>query len=477
MKHAYTLMVRIAVLVLVCAVGASAATKRNIVFILVDDMRFDSMGCAGHSFLKTPALDRLAADGIRFTRAFVTTSLCSPSRASFLTGLYAHKHNVLNNASRLPAESVTFPRRLQENGYRTAFVGKWHMGSDSDDPRPGFDHWASFRGQGSYTKNDFNINGEKKVVAGYVTDVITRMATDWLDQQEDGPFMLYVSHKAVHAGFIPAPRHRDAFSDLKIPAPDSMAHTPENYFRKPKWVLAQRNSWHGVDDMYFKRTSFEPFIRDYHRTMLAVDDGVGAIVAKLKEKGLYASTLLVFTSDNGFLHGEHGLIDKRCMYEPSIRIPMIMTCPELFEAGREMEQMVLNVDVAPTFLEAAGLPAPESMQGRSFFRLPTDPAAVAGWREAILYEYFFERSFPETPTCIGIRTDRYKFIEYHGIWDANELYDLEADPDEMHNLISTSHRKRPTVDSPHRQAYRELRNELDRLRDELGVRRLPTWAR
>ncbi len=449
----------------------SVAAPRNVVFILVDDMRFDSMSNAGHPFLETPALDRLAARGVKFRNAFVTTSLCSPSRATILTGLYAHRHRILDNSTRLSESIPTFPTILKKAGYQTAFVGKWHMGGSSDDPRPGFDYWASFKGQGKYFDNDFNINGERKKVEGYVSDVITRLSTEWLRKaagDRNKRFLLYMSHKAVHDPFTPAPRHADAMANVEFEPPASMADTPDNYHRKPRWVREQRDSWHGVNDMYFKRTHFDKFIRDFNAAMLAVDESVGTLVALLEELELFDSTVVIFTSDNGFLHGEHGLIDKRSMYEESIRVPLLMSCPELFEGGAALDHLVLNVDIAPTIIEAAGAEVPGGVQGESFFQLPTRPDLP--WRRSFLYEYFWERAYPETPTVFGVRTDRFKYMEYHGVWDTNELYDLQADPREMRNLLSTPRRKRPVaVDEGYEETYKKLRRELNRLRKKYGV--------
>ena len=388
--------------------AAGAATKkRNIVFILIDDMRFDSMSCMGHPFLKTPSLDRMVGNGILFENAFVTTSLCSPSRASILSGQYAHRHGVLDNATLLPPRTRTFPVELRKAGYETAFVGKWHMGGSSDKPRPGFDHWVSFRGQGVYVNPTFNVDGRRVRREGYVTDLITEYCLDWLKQERSKPFFLYMSHKAVHADFTPAPRHKDAFSEVKVSHPSSMANTPENYKGKPLWVRRQRHSWHGVDYMYHDRTDFDQFIIDYHRTMLAVDDSVGALLQTLEELGILDSTLIIFMSDNGFLHGEHGLIDKRCMYEESIKVPLIVHCPEIVPAGRRTQRLALNIDIAPTILDAAALPIPKAVQGDSF--LPVARGENVPWRDAILYEYFWERPFVQTPTVLGVRTERFKY--------------------------------------------------------------------
>jgi N-acetylglucosamine-6-sulfatase len=414
---------------------AVAAAKRNIVFILIDDMRFDAMSCMGHPFLETPHLDALAANGLVFENCFVTTSLCSPSRATFLTGQYAHRHGVLNNGTLLPQELPTFPKELQSAGYDTAFVGKWHMGGSTDAPRPGFDRWVSFRGQGVYYNPVFNIDGEKVPREGYMTDLLTDYAEDFLKQPRgDQPFMLYLSHKAVHGDFHPAKRHEGRYSDKDYTRPETMANTDENYAGKPAWVRAQRQSWHGVDGMYNKKTHYDKFVRDYSETMLAVDDCVGRVVKTLRETSQLDSTLLVFTSDNGFLFGEHGLIDKRCMYEPSIRIPLIVHCPELVRGGTRRSELITNLDFCPTFVDAAGLDVPDSVQGRSFYGLVTGDQQE--WRDEFLYEYFWERSFGQTPTVLGVRTDRYKFMQFHGMWDRYELYDIVNDPDERNNLLA-----------------------------------------
>jgi N-acetylglucosamine-6-sulfatase len=412
---------------------AAQAQKRDIIFILIDDMRFDSMSCMNHPFLKTPNLDQFVANGVMFNHGYVTTSLCSPSRASILSGQYAHTHGVMNNYTPLPKDTPTFPQILQQNGYETAFIGKWHMGGSSDAPRPGFDHWISFKGQGVYNDPVFNINGQSVPQNGYITDLLTDQAVDYVQKDKDKPYFMYFSHKAVHADFYPAERHKDEYSDVEITFPDSMANTKENYEGKPNWVRRQRHSWHGVDYMYHDLTYFDRFVRDYNRTMLAVDDSVGKLMQALKKKGTLDSTLILFMGDNGFLHGEHGLIDKRCMYEESIRVPFLAHCPDMIKGGQRLNELVLNIDIAPTILAAAGCDIPNTVQGESF--LPILQGEKTEWREAMLYEYIWERDFPQTPTVLGVRTERYKYMNYHGVFDLNELYDMEKDPKEMNNLI------------------------------------------
>jgi N-acetylglucosamine-6-sulfatase len=264
-----------------------------------------------------------------------------------------------------------------------------------------------------------------------------------------------------------------------------MADTEENYRGKPEWVRRQRQSWHGVDGLYHNTTTMEEFTRDYASTLMAVDEGVGRIMDALREMDLLESTLIIFTSDNGFLFGEHGLIDKRCMYEPSIRVPLIVHCPELFEADRRNDKMILNVDFAPTILEAAGLEIPATMQGRSFYGLLT--GAQSEWRDAFLYEYFWERSFPQTPTVIGVRTDSHKLMRFHGIWDRYEIYDMRTDPDEMNNLLgnvvvrneagSVDQLVPIQADPELRKLFTDLQGRLFDLLEETGASREPDWER
>jgi len=409
---------------------------RNVIFILSDDHRYDFMGFLNKpKFLETPNMDRMAAGGAHLPKAFVTTSLCSPSRASVLTGQYSHKHGVIDNNTRVPKGTIFFPQYLQRAGYETAFIGKWHMGRESSDPRPGFDKWVSFRGQGDYYDPLLNIDGKEGKVRGYVSDLLTDYALEWLKQERDKPFFLYLSHKAVHGMFRPAKRHIGRYDNAELEYPASMADTEENYKGKPRWVKEQRNSWHGVDYMYHGQMDYDVFYRRYCEALLGVDDSIGRVLDYLEKAGLAESTLVFYMGDNGFSFGEHGLIDKRHMYEESMRVPLLAYCPGLIKPGTTIKQMVQNIDIAPTILEAAGLKAPDYMDGRSF--LPLLAGREIPWRDAVFYEYYWEWNYPQTPTVHGVRTDRYKYMHYHGIWDIDELYDLQNDPDEMHNLIES----------------------------------------
>lgn len=453
--------------------------KRSLVFILTDDHRYDVMSCAGHPFVRTPQLDRLARGGVLFRNAFVTTSLCSPSRASILTGLYVHAHGVTDNVTPLPSHVTTFPQILQQHGYRTALIGKWHMGGESDAPRPGFDRWVSFRGQGQYWNPVINFDGQRRQVKGYVTDILTEEALKFIEEHAGRPFLLYLGHKAVHHEFYPAERHKHLYADDPIPYPKSMANTEENYRGKPEWVRRQRNSWHGVDGMYDHKISFDQFYRDYCRTLMGVDESVGRILGALEEKKLLNDTLIIYMGDNGFQFGEHGLIDKRTMYEPSIRVPMIAHCPDLFEGNRRVDGMALNLDICPTFLEAAGIRAPAGLHGRSLLPLIRGQGP---WRTEFVYEYYWERDFPQTPTVVGLRTERYSFMQYHGIWDLDELYDIQNDPDQMHNLLgevritTQAGRLFNRIRDPElKKLVADLQSRLWKILAETGGRREPSW--
>ncbi len=449
-------------------------------------MRYDAVGAFGNPYWHTPRIDALARGGIWFENAFVTTSLCSPSRASILTGLYAHKHRVMGNAVRLDPKLPTFPRVLRGSGYRTAFIGKWHMGGSSGAPRPGFDRWVSFKGQGRYNDPTLNVDGEVVRAKGYVSDLITDYAEAFLrEQSRDRPFMLYVSHKAVHADFQPMPRHEGAYKGKTYPYPRSMADTEANDRGKPEWVREQRDSWHGVDGIYNNRRDLDTVVRQTAEALMAVDESVGRIVDALKERGLLDSTLIVFTSDNGFQLGEHGLIDKRVMYEASIRVPLIAHCPELIRPGQRCDEMILNIDFAPTFIDLGGGTIPDSMQGRSFAGMLRGESVP--WREGFLYEYFWERSWPQTPTILGVRTKRYKFIQTHGVWDKYELYDLQADPHEMNNLIgqfeitteggSLDHLIARRAKGEVKRVYMDMRRRLGKLLQENDCAAEPNWRR
>ncbi len=416
------------------AAAQTPRKPRNIIFILSDDHRYDAMSfLKGQPFLETPHLDSLARDGAHLKNAFVTTALCSPSRASVLTGKYAHKHKIVDNNTAIPTGTTYFSSYLQKAGYKTAFIGKWHMGGESDAPQPGFDRWVSFRGQGTYlpSANGLNVDGQKVPQKGYITDELTDYALDFI-QKQTGPYFVYLSHKAVHGEFIPAERHKGKFDKAKFVPPVSLNAEAIN---RPMWVQNQRNSWHGVDYPYHSTISIEEYYKRYAECLCAVDESVGRVLALLKQRGELDSTLVIYMGDNGFAFGEHGLIDKRTAYEESMRVPMLARCPELFRGGQTLPQVVANLDIMPTVLDAAGVPVPAGGDGASF--LPLLKGQPIAWRDSLLYEYYWERNFPHTPTIHALRTDQYKYIRYHGIWDLDELYDIKEDPHELRNLIKS----------------------------------------
>ena len=357
------------------------------------------------------------------------------------------------------------------------------MGSASDAPRPGFDHWVSFKAQGSYLPNEdgLNVNGKKVPQKGYITDELTDYALDWLkNRSTDKPFMLYFSHKAVHshhevlavdengdptvfsAGIIPAERHKGCYKDKPFIPPKSMPDTPEQRENKPMWATNQRNSWHGIDFPWHNDMDISDYYRQYMETLRSVDDSIGRVLDFLRENNLLDSTLVIYMGDNGFLLGEHGLIDKRHAYEASMRVPMLIHCPDLIPEGTELKQIIANIDIAPTLLDAAGLEAPDYMDGQSF--LPLLRGEKIKWRDYLLYEYYWERNYPQTPTVHALRGDRFKYIHYYGLWDTDELYDLENDPDELINLID---------DKRYHNLIKEMNKRLFDILEETGGMQIP----
>ena len=459
---------------MLAAIGGLAATnlaaqtpkRRNVIFILSDDHRYDAIGfLKSQPFLETPQLDRLAREGAHFKNAFVTTALCSPSRASILTGTYAHKHRIVDNNTPIPAGTVFFPGYLQKAGYKTGFFGKWHMGAETDEPKPGFNQWVSFRGQGSYlpNPNGLNVNGKKVPQKGYITDELTDYAIDWLKTlPKEQPYFMYLSHKAVHAEFIPAERHKGRYKDAKFTYPPTMAAEGEMAQSRPMWVKNQRNSWHGVEYPYHSTLDIAEYYQRYAETLLAVDESVGRVLDELKRRGELDSTLVIYMGDNGFAFGEHGLIDKRTAYEESMRVPLLARCPELFSGGRTVNEVVAGLDIMPTVMDAARAPIPAGLDGKSW--LPVVAGQKMAWRKELLYEYYWERNFPQTPTMHALRGDKFKFIRYQGIWDLDELYDLEEDPLESRNLIN-SEKYKPVVD--------QMRKRLFDILEETGGMNIP----
>ncbi len=450
------------------ATGAGPDARPNIVFVLLDDLRWDELGCMGHPFAATPNIDRIAKEGVIFRNAFVTTPLCSPSRASFLTGQYAHSHRILDNTDRsaLSHQLHTFPQLVQRAGYENAFIGKWHMGVD-DAPRPGFDHWVSFKGQGSYLNPEINADGRTAKVPGYMTDILTDRAVAFLRRERTKPFLLYLAHKAVHPEltqyadgsvsdptggvFLPAERHRSLYAGRPIVRRPNARAAPEG---KP----ALQRKIGGLPPLGPATGTDDETIRNRLRMLAAVDEGVGRMLQALDEKRQLDNTVFVFTSDEGYFFGEHGLsFERRLAYEESARIPLLVRYPRLIKPGSRLDPLALNIDLAPTLLELAGIVAPSNMQGRSL--VPLLKGDTKGWRTSFLIEYFSDRVFPRVSNMgyQAVRTERWKYIHYTELAGMDELYDLKTDPYERKNRIDE-----PAA----RDALKQMRQELQRLLEQ-----------
>jgi arylsulfatase A-like enzyme len=452
-------------LLLVAHVHADAAPRPNVVFILIDDLRWDELGCTGHPFLKTPNVDRIACEGALFRNFFATTPLCSPSRASFLTGQYPHAHGVTDNTDHdaLSHRLVTFLRLMHDAGYATAFIGKWHMGTD-DSPRPGIDHWIGFKGQGEYIDPEMNVNGKVEKIPGYATDILNARAVEFIRRPHEKPFVLYLSHKAMHPNltqradgtlsdpsastFVPAPRHAKLFTDEKIPRrPNALIDHLEG---KP----ALMRMIGSLPPLSRATGSSDNEILGRERTFMAAEEGVGEILNALTEKKLLDHTIIIFTSDHGYFYGEHGLsVERRLAYEEGIRIPLVMRYPALIKAGMMIDHMVLSIDIAPTLLELVGAKVPNNLHGRSL--VPLLKGEPVKWRDSFLVEYFSDKVFPRMDRMgyQAVRTDRWKLIHYTDLRGMDEVYDLQTDPYEMHNRID---------DPAAKPALEQLRVELQR---------------
>jgi arylsulfatase A-like enzyme len=482
--------------------------KPNIVFIMTDDHATNAISAYGGKLNETPHIDKLAEEGIRFERAFVTNSICAPSRAVILTGKYSHLNGVRDNDTRFDSSQVTFPKLLQENGYETAIVGKWHLKSQPT----GFDYWNVLPGQGRYYNPAFINNGEDTVYQGYVTDIITEKALQWLSsRQSDQPFMLMVHHKGPHRNWMPAlkyldqydntkfpvpetfyddyagrehlinqsltvAQHMDVMYDLKIPCDTCSMASINNWSRNAyKHMMSrlsgeQRAAWDAgyeeeIEGFYqidhsgraFAEWKLNRYLQDYLRTISSVDESVGKINHYLQENGLAENTLIIYTSDQGFFLGEHGLFDKRYMYEESFQTPLIMKYQAEIKGSIQTAQLVLNLDIAPTLVDVAGVQVPAFMQGRSLVPLFEDPEKAV-WREAVYY-HFYEEAFG-VPHHYGIRTNNFKLIWFDTEPVSWEFYDLKEDPKEVNNLYGNS-RYQDEIDN--------LKEKLTELRDEYEI--------
>jgi N-acetylglucosamine-6-sulfatase len=448
--------------------------RPNMVVILVDDMRWDEYGEAGHNYIKTPNIDRIVKEGACFANAFATTPLCSPSRASFLTGQYAHTNGIIDNTARNEQSHGlnTFPKQLNNNGYATAFIGKWHMGNDNS-KRPGFDYWASLKGQGEAVDPTLNINGKQQTVKGYVTDILIDQSLQFINQVRNQPFLLYLAHKALHPNviqnddgkvvnigegdFVPAERHLGMYQS-------SVFSRRPNYNIPPLDKPALMRKIEGVSPLSTETSTKEKTIRERSEMLMAVDEGLGKIIKVLEDKGELDNTIIVFTSDHGYWYGEHCLdLERRLAYEEAIRIPMLVRYPPLIKAGIKPKQMVLSIDLASTLLDIAGQTPGTHLQGKSW--VPIFNGTVKDWRKSFLVEYYSDTVFPRILKMgyKAVRDNRYKYIHYVDLEGMNELYDLAKDPYELHNLISNPKMFR---------TLKKMKKELNGLLTRTGADRL-----
>ena len=442
---------------------AAAADRPNFVFLFADDQRYDAVGAVQREqgdkgrfpWFKTPNMDRLAAEGVRFRNAFVVNSLCSPSRACFLTGRYSHANGVWNNGTPLGDSLVTHATLLRAAGYSTGYVGKWHM--DAQPTRPGFDWFASFTGQGSYFNANFLVNGKPERADEWTDDRSAGYAIRFLEAEraKDRPFVLVVGFKAPHGPFDPPKRLAEAFAGEKARAVPNLGLPPgfNPDLGKPKPPAGDRVD---VNLSYF-------------RCIAGVDENVGKVLAALDRLKLAEDTVVVYASDNGFYLGEHTLADKRSGYDESLRIPLLVRYPKSGLKGVTHDDLVLNVDLAPTFLDLAGVPVPKEMHGKSWKTLLAKEAPREAFRASFFYEYFRENGPKKapatavggynTPTMTGVRTATHKLLKYRDRPEWSELFDLATDPFETKNLFA---------DPGHAATRAKLEKEYDRLAAELG---------
>ncbi len=493
MKSSLTAVFVVGAGVLLTSVPAQTqrSNRPNIIFIMTDDHAAHAISAYGSRVNQTPQLDRLALGGMIFRNTFVTNSICTPSRAAVLTGKYSHRNGV-PVFNRFDGTQPTFPKLLQQGGYHTALVGKWHLGSDPT----GFDHWEILPGQGAYHDPIFyTAEGERTFAGRYSTDVITDLGIEAIRARPKGkPFLLMLQHKAPHRPWTPKEQYRKMFEGRFIPEPDTLFDgyqtrtdaLPENQQSLARDLSnrdlkltppaglegAERLAWlasapqevtleadgksQTLKGEAFLRWKYQRFMKDYLACIQSVDDNIGRLLDFLKDNDLEKNTIVVYTSDQGFFLGDHGMFDKRFMYEEALRTPLLVRWPRAVKAARSTSAMALNIDFAPTFLEAASLPVPEDMQGRSLLKVlrgktPDD------WRTSMYYRYYHDPGDHNTRAHLGVRTLTHKLIHF---WktDQWEMFDLVSDPRELHNLYGQPGQAQRTA---------TLKTELQRLKLEL----------
>jgi len=466
--------------------GKEEKQRPNILFIMTDDHSYQTLSAYDNRFIETPNLDRIAGEGILYTNSFVSNSICAPSRAVMLTGKHSHLNGQVNNVVRFDGTQQTFPKLLQQAGYQTALVGKWHLKSDPT----GFDYWNILPGQGSYYNPDFIEMGQKKRYEGYVTDITNDFAFSWLDNQRDKekPFCLLLHHKAVHRTWQPDTTHLAEFAAQEYDLPHNFFDTYKGrqamaeqklsirtgdmdlrydlkmedeqvnsrfgkYGHTTRMNDAQKEKWEAFytpvkDDFLecdlqgeeLEKWKYQRYMRDYLACVRSLDNSIGEVLKYLDENGLAENTLVVYTSDQGFYMGEHGWFDKRFMYEQSMRTPLLMRLPGRIDAGTKCDKLVQNIDYAATFLDVAGVEVPQDIQGISM--VPLWEQQTPKWRDALYYHYYEFPNEHMVKRHYGIRTERYKLIHFYDDIDVWELYDLKEDPDEMHNIYNAPENKK-----------------------------------
>lgn len=460
----------------------SRSQPPNILFIMSDDHAAQAMSCYGSRINRTPHMDRIAEEGMRFENCFCTNSICSPSRATILTGTYNHVNGVTTLATPMDNRQITFPKLLQQAGYQTAVIGKWHLGHGSHYDPAGFDYWNVLPGQGLYHNPEMFEMGEKKVYPGYVTDIITDLCLEWLERRDPRrPFCLLCHHKAPHRPWEPDEKHAHLYEEDPLPPPPTFN---DDYRHRASAAAAatmrierdlqrrdvKQDPPQGLSPQERKYWFYRRYIQDYLRVVASIDDNVGRLLRYLDENRLAEDTIVIYTSDQGFFLGEHGWYDKRFMYEESLRMPFLVRYPREVPPGSVNPRIILNVDFAPTLLDYAGVTVPSAFQGRSFRPL-LQGQTPADWQQSFYYRYWMHRAHHNVYAHYGVRTERYKLIYYYGealgqpgaVDDPTppewELFDLEKDPLEMHSVYH---------DPRYASVVCNLKDELERLRRKVG---------
>lgn len=442
------------------AADNAPAHRPNFLFMITDDQRYDALGVvqkeqgaeARWPWFKTPNMDRIANEGVRFRNSFVVHSLCSPSRAAFLTGKYGHQNGVVDNSTHLPTNEVNQATLLRDAGYKTAYVGKFHMAFQTE--RPGFDFVASYTSQGEYYGSTFLVNGVPKKATNWVDDVATDYALDFIRTNRMQPWMMMLGFKTPHTPRQPPERAKHRFEGETVKPAANLKSMPS--YGKGQRAYKGEEVGKPVEtdtDSY----GSDPYLLDYFRSISAVDDDVGRILDELDKLGLAEDTVIVFVGDNGYYLGDHGLGDKRSAYDESMRIPTLMRYPRSGVRGKVIDDMVLNIDLAPTFLELAGLTPPKEMQGQSW--VPLLHGDDSRWRQEFMFVYLFERNLPATPPMLALRTPTAKLIQYPDRRAWTELFDLKADPYEQHNLAN---------DPAHAALRKQLEDDLEAQKKKFG---------